>query len=121
MTNSDKARKLYADMNTSIKESLLMPHKIFVNGRVPKYLQYALGILVRQYAEHNFEDDWVPVTRETFSISRREREGWKDLQRIIDLLEENKVIETNEVGTDKYIRIVEDELFDLSSYQKLGL
>lgn len=121
MTNSEKARKLYADLNTSAKESLLMPQTLFVNGRIPKYLPYSLGILVRQYAKHNFEDDWVPVTRETFHISKRDREGWKDLQRIIDLLEENKVTETKEVGTDKYIRIVEDELFALRSYQKLGL
>ncbi|MFD1176656.1 hypothetical protein ACFQ3W_10130 [Paenibacillus puldeungensis] len=108
MKNSEKARKLYAHMNASIKESLLIPNKIFVNGRVPKYLPYALGILVRQYAEHNFEDDWVPVTLETFNISKRDREGWKDLQRIIDLLEKNKVIETKEVGAVSYIRIVED-------------
>lgn len=116
MTNSEKARELYANINKNIEESLLMPHKLFVNGRVPKYLPYALGILVSQYAKHTFEDDWVPVTREMFNISKKDREGLKDLQRIIELLEKNKVIETKEVGTDQYVRIVEDELFDPSSY-----
>lgn len=117
MENSEKARKLYTHMNTNIAGSLLIPNKIFVNDRVPKYLPYALGILVHQYAEHHFEDDWIPVTLETFHISKRDREGWKDLQRIIDLLVKNKVIETKEVGSVTYIRIVEDELFVFSSYE----
>ena len=119
MSNSEKARKLYAETNTNRKETLLTPRKIWVNGRVPKYLPYTLGILISQYAEHDFEEDWIPVRRETFRISPKDREAWKDLQRIIDLLEKNKVIETKESGTERYIRIVEDELFDPGSYQEL--
>jgi hypothetical protein len=117
LNNSEKARKLYADIKVNMNVNLLMPSTVFVNGRVPKYLPYALGVLVGEYAKHDFEDDWVPVTRKRFTISDRDSHGWKDLQRIIDLLQQNKVIETKEVGTEKYIRIVEDELFNPNSYE----
>ncbi|WP_438446005.1 hypothetical protein [Gorillibacterium sp. sgz5001074] len=116
MTNSEKARKLYAELSTDIKESLLIPTVILENGRVPKYVPYAVGILVRQYAERHYEDDWIPVTPDLFRINSKDREGRKDLQRILDLLERNQVIETLKTGTDTYVRIVEDEVFEPSSY-----
>lgn len=118
MSNSDKARQLYADRNALSNESLLIPNRIFVNGRVPKYLPFTLGILIRQYAEHDYENDWIPVTSDMFTINKKDREGWKDLLRIIDLLEKNRVVETKEDGPDKYVRIVEDELFDASGFSE---
>ena len=121
MKNSEKAKQLYVECdNCNPNESTLMPWNY--QGIQDKDIYYPMvfGMMINKYALEEFEDDWIPLERETFYIQKSDKEGWTATKSVIYRMEKKGYVETTLKDNKNYIRLTCDDLFNADIY-KIGM
>lgn len=69
------------------------------------------------YASKEFENDFVPISKENLFIKSDDKEGWTNMKRAIYKLQKKNLIEVIEIENKKYARILVDDFYDPELYK----
>ncbi|PEU82126.1 hypothetical protein CN386_07920 [Bacillus cereus] len=116
MSNHEKAKQLYEACSTDPQVSTLMPSKAF-NTRGSIYHALVVGMLINQYATNEFDNDYIPVTKDTFFINSWDKEGWKNIKWSLYKLQKKNLIEILDTGLEKSVRIITDKFYNPEVYK----
>lgn len=118
MNNTLKARKLYEDAN--IQEDYFLNACVYFRNENTKgwgMVGYIASLIIKNYVEKEYKDDWMPVVKEEFYVKKSDTEGWKMLKKMVDYLAKKKYIEKKLINNINYIRIINDDLFNCEKYK----
>lgn len=119
MENSVKAKELYAACgNTDPNENTLLPFYYEPIKEKLIYYPMVLGLMINHYATQDFEDDWIPMNRESFFIGKDDKEGWTQYKSVVYKLEKKGFIESKFESNQNYIRLTHDELYNPEIYKR---
>lgn len=116
--NKEKAKKLYESCEVNPEENTLLPVKYFDSQTGGIFHAMVLGNLINRYSQETYEDDWIPLTKETFHIGKQDDDGWKSIKNSIYKLEKKKFVETTMNENQNYIRISTDTFYDAEMYRR---